>query len=66
MRLVSTYLIGVLFGLGIVISGMENPAKILNFLDIAGSFDPSLSLVMGGALVTTFIGYRFALKRDMP
>ncbi|MEL6964199.1 MAG: DUF6691 family protein, partial [Pseudomonadota bacterium] len=66
MRLASTYLIGLLFGLGIVISGMANPAKVLNFFDIAGSFDPSLSLVMGGALVTTFFGYRFVLKRDMP
>ncbi len=66
MRLASTYLIGVLFGTGIVISGMANPVKVLNFFDIAGSFDPSLSLVMGGALVTTFFGYRFVLKRDMP
>jgi len=64
--IVSTYLIGVLFGAGIVISGMANPTKVLNFFDITGSFDPSLSLVMGGALVTTFFGYRFVLKRDMP
>ena len=66
MRLVSAYLIGLLFGLGIVISGMANPAKVLNFFDIAGSWDPSLIFVMGGALITTFIGYRFALKREAP
>ena len=66
MRLVSAYLIGLLFGLGIVISGMANPAKVLNFFDLAGTWDPSLVLVMGGALITTFIGYRFVLKRDEP
>ena len=66
MRLITAYLIGLLFGLGIVISGMANPAKVLNFFDIAGSFDPSLIFVMGGALITTFIGYRFVLRRDRP
>ena len=66
MRLLSAYLIGLLFGLGIVISGMANPAKVLNFFDLAGNFDPSLIFVMGGALITTFIGYRFVLKRDAP
>lgn len=66
MRLLSTYLIGLLFGLGIVISGMANPAKVLNFFDLAGSWDPSLIFVMGGALITTFIGYRFVLKREAP
>ena len=66
MRLVSTYLIGLLFGLGIAISGMANPAKVLNFFDLAGSWDPSLIFVMGGALITTFIGYRFVLRRSAP
>jgi uncharacterized membrane protein YedE/YeeE len=46
----SALLIGMIFGLGIAISGMANPAKVLNFFDIAGSWDPSLILVMGGAL----------------
>jgi hypothetical protein len=50
--------IGMIFGLGIAISGMANPAKVLNFFDIAGTWDPSLIFVMGGALITTFIGYR--------
>ncbi len=66
MRLVSAYLIGLLFGLGIVISGMANPAKVLNFFDLAGSWDPSLIFVMGGALITTLIGYWFVLKREAP
>lgn len=66
MRLISTYLIGLVFGIGISISGMANPAKVLNFFDVAGAWDPSLALVMGGALAVTFIGYRFVLKRPAP
>jgi uncharacterized membrane protein YedE/YeeE len=66
MRLISTYLIGLVFGVGISISGMANPAKVLNFFDVAGTWDPSLAFVMGGALVVTFIGYRIVLKRPAP
>ena len=66
MRLLSTYLIGLVFGVGISISGMANPAKVLNFFDVAGAWDPSLALVMGGALAVTFFGYRFVLKRPAP
>ncbi|TCD11941.1 DUF6691 family protein [Oricola cellulosilytica] len=58
MRIFSALLIGMIFGVGIAISGMANPAKVLNFFDIAGTWDPSLIFVMGGALVTTAIGYR--------
>jgi len=65
-RLVPAFLIGLLFGLGIVISGMANPAKVLNFFDFAGAWDPSLAFVMGGALIVTFIGYRLALARPRP
>lgn len=66
MRLVFAYLSGLLFGLGIALSGMANPAKVLNFFDLAGSWDPSLAFVMGGALVVTAIGYRLIFKRGMP
>lgn len=66
MRLIFSYLIGLVFGTGIALSGMANPAKVLNFFDIAGSWDPSLIFVMGGALVTTFIGYRLAFGRAEP
>ena len=66
MRLLSAFIVGLIFGAGIAISGMINPAKVLNFFDIAGTWDPSLIFVMGGALVTTFIGYRFVLRRDRP
>jgi uncharacterized membrane protein YedE/YeeE len=45
---------------------MGNPAKVVNFFDLAGSWDPSLAFVMGGAVVVTFIGYRLVLKREQP
>jgi len=63
MRYISTYIIGLIFGLGISLSGMSNPAKVINFFDVAGSWDPSLAFVMGGALLVTFIGYRLVLPR---
>lgn len=66
MRLIYIYLIGLVFGVGISISGMANPAKVLNFFDVAGTWDPSLAFVMGGALIVTFIGYRLVLKRSGP
>jgi len=66
MRFVLTYFIGLVFGIGISISGMANPAKVLNFFDVAGTWDPSLMFVMGGALITTFIGYRLTLGRKAP
>lgn len=66
MRMLTTYLIGLVFGLGIVISGMANPAKVLNFFDIAGTWDPSLAFVLGGAVVTAVIGYKFVLRRPAP
>lgn len=66
MRSVSSFLIGVLFGLGLVVSQMINPAKIIAFLDLTGDWDPSLLVVMGVALFTTFVGYRFVLARQRP
>jgi uncharacterized membrane protein YedE/YeeE len=62
-KLVSAFLIGALFGLGIAIAGMINPAKVFNFFDIAGSWDPSLAFVMGGGLTVAFIGYRLIFAR---
>jgi len=66
MRFLTSYLIGLVFGAGILISGMANPAKVLNFFDIAGTWDPSLAFVMGGALIVTAIGYKVVLKRPSP
>jgi uncharacterized protein len=66
MKNLTALLAGLVFGLGIAISGMANPAKVLNFFDPFGTFDPSLILVMAGALITTFIGYRLVFKRQAP
>lgn len=63
---VAAALAGLIFGIGIMLSGMANPAKILNFFDVTGTFDPSLALVMLGAVVATAIGYRVVLARTRP
>lgn len=57
---------GILFGIGLSLSQMINPEKVLNFLDIAGNWDPSLIFVMLGALAVTFTSFRFILKRQNP
>jgi uncharacterized membrane protein YedE/YeeE len=62
----STLLAGTIFGVGLAISEMINPAKVLAFLDIAGRWDPSLALVMAGALAMTTVGFRIVLKRPAP
>jgi uncharacterized membrane protein YedE/YeeE len=66
MRLISAFAIGLIFGLGIAVSGMINPAKVLNFFDLAGTWDPSLAFVMGGALAVAIPGYRLVLRRPAP
>lgn len=66
MRLVSAYLVGLVFGTGIALSGMANPAKVLNFFDPAGAWDPSLALVMGGALAVAASGYTLVLRSPAP
>ena len=70
MPILIQFAIGLIFGLGLVVSGMSNPAKVLNFLDLAairtGSWDPSLMFVMMGAVATAFIGFRWVLKRPRP
>lgn len=66
MKSLPALLIGLLFGTGILVSGMANPAKVLNFFDVAGHWDPSLAFVMGGALLITTIGYRLVLSGPKP
>jgi uncharacterized protein len=70
MSLIVQFFIGLLFGSGLVVAGMSDPAKVLNFLDVAaiptGGWDPSLAFVMAGGVIVTFIGYRFVLKRQQP
>lgn len=66
MPLLITTLIGLVFGVGISLSGMANPAKVINFFDVAGHWDPSLAFVMGGAVMVTAAGYRWVLKAPLP
>ncbi len=66
MRLPTAFLIGLIFGLGITVSGMANPAKVLNFFDIAGTWDPSLAFVMAAALAVTAAGYALVFRRGEP
>lgn len=58
--------LGLVFGAGLVVSGMSDPAKVLNFLDLFGTWDPSLAFVMGGAVLVAFFGYRLVLARGRP
>ncbi len=58
MRILVSWALGLVFGLGLVVSGMVNPEKVRNFLDIAGAWDPSLLLVLGSAVIVTLVGYR--------
>ncbi|WOR14430.1 DUF6691 family protein [Hyphomonas sp. FCG-A18] len=62
----SALIAGLVFGLGLTISEMVNPAKVLAFLDLFGNWDPSLAFVMGGALIVTAIGYRLVWSRERP
>ncbi len=64
--LVSALGAGILFGIGLWVSGMANPEKVLGFLDIAGQWDASLLFVMGGAVAVTVIAFRFILKKGKP
>jgi len=54
---------GLVFGLGLIVSGMTNPAKVIGFLDIAGAWDPSLAFVMAGAIAVGFLAFAVARKR---
>lgn len=64
MLAVVSLLAGLVFGLGLIVSGMANPAKVLGFLDIAGRWDPSLAFVMGGAIAVGLVAFRFARGRS--
>ena len=63
MRGVFALLSGLLFGFGLLISGMANPAKVLGFLDLAGAWDPSLALVMAGAIAVAFLPMQWIQRR---
>lgn len=59
----SEFIVGLLFGCGLLLSGMTDPGKVLGFLDLAGSWDPSLALVMGGAIAVGFFAFALAKRR---
>ena len=60
---ISEFLVGLVFGLGLIVSGMTDPGKVLGFLDIAGLWDPSLAFVMGGAIAVGILAFAVAKKR---
>jgi uncharacterized membrane protein YedE/YeeE len=60
---ITEFLVGLLFGTGLILSGMTDPGKVLGFLDLAGSWDPSLALVMGGAILVAIFAFAVARKR---
>ncbi len=70
MAILVQFAIGLVFGLGLVVSGMSDPAKVLNFLDVgaipAGTWDASLAFVMAGAVAVTFVGFKQVLKLTRP
>jgi len=66
VKVIFAGLTGLVFGIGIALSGMMNPAKVLNFFDVAGQWDASLAFVMGGALIVTALGYRLVWRRSKP
>ena len=61
-----SFVSGLLFGLGLAVSNMVNPQRVLAFLDVFGTWDPTLAFVMGGALLVTVPGFYIVLKRDKP
>lgn len=65
MILLAAFFVALVFGIGLIVSGMFNPAKVLGFLDVAGAWDPSLAFVMGGAVAVGAVAFRFARKREV-
>jgi uncharacterized protein len=66
MSLIFSLLAGVIFGAGLTLSDMVNPARVLNFLDVAGHWDPTLIFVMAGGLAVTTLGYKWIFRRNSP
>ncbi|MGE4281244.1 MAG: DUF6691 family protein [Magnetospirillum sp.] len=65
-RQISAFAAGLLFGCGLLVSGMADSARVLGFLDLFGIWDPTLAFVMGGGLTVTFLGYQWCLRRSGP
>lgn len=65
-RVLSAFAAGLLFGGGLILSGMADPANVLGFFDVLGAWNPTLAFVMGGGLAVSFVGYRLCLRRSAP
>ncbi|MFC5511379.1 DUF6691 family protein [Massilia jejuensis] len=63
MQIFMALMVGLLFGIGLIVSGMNDPAKVIGFLDLAGNWDPSLGFVMGGAILVGVLAFGVARKR---
>jgi uncharacterized protein len=61
----SSFIVGLIFGIGLIFAGMTDPSKVIGFLDIAGLWDPSLAFVMAGAILVGLVAFRFANRRTM-
>lgn len=59
----SSFIVGLIFGVGLILAGMTDPSKVIGFLDLAGAWDPSLAFVMGGAIAVGVVAFRFARRR---
>ncbi len=66
MQRISEFVVGLIFGVGLVLSGMTDPGKVIGFLDVSGDWDPSLALVMGGAIAVGVFAFAWAKKRRQP
>ena len=64
MRKLIAFFAGLIFGIGLLLAGMANPAKVLGFLDLAGAWDPSLALVMGGAIAVALLPFAWARRQS--
>lgn len=64
MQIFMALLAGLIFGIGLIVSGMANPAKVIGFLDLRGNWDPSLAFVMGGAICVGLVAFSVAAKRS--
>lgn len=66
MQRISEFVVGLIFGVGLLLSGMTDPGKVIGFLDVSGDWDPSLALVMGGAIAVGVFAFAWAKKRRQP
>lgn len=64
MQIFMALVVGLMFGIGLIVSGMTDPSKVIGFLDLAGRWDPSLGFVMGGAILVGLLAFRFAGGRE--